>query len=218
MSNEQSVKLYLDAFWISPYSFSAFVALTEKRVAFDVIELALQKAEHRQEKLASTLLTGRIPAIAHGAFTLSESSAIVEYLDETFPAPTHQALLPSGREDRARARMLMAWVRSDLMPIREERATSTMFYERAKAPLSDAAAEAADRLLRVADTLIPDGSSYLFADAWTIADADLAFMLQRLIMSGHRTSAKIGNFVERQWARPSVRAFADHKRPPFERY
>ena len=35
----------------------------------------------------------------------------------------------------------MAWVRSDLMPIREERSTTTMFYERATKPLSPAAQE-----------------------------------------------------------------------------
>ena len=43
-----------------------------------------------------------------------------------FPAPTHPPLLPALPQPRARARQLLAWIRSDLMPIREERATHTM--------------------------------------------------------------------------------------------
>ena len=45
---------------------------------------------------------GNLPAIRHGDFTLSDSEAIAEYLEEAFPAP---ALLPKGLEARAQARM-----------------------------------------------------------------------------------------------------------------
>ena len=38
-------------------------------------------------------------------------------------------MLPAAPRDRARARQIMAWIRSDLMPIREERATHTFFYK-----------------------------------------------------------------------------------------
>jgi glutathione S-transferase len=213
-----TLQLFLDAYWISPYSFSAFVALKEKGVPFEAVEIALQKGEQRLDKHAGTLITGKIPALRDGAFALVESSAIVEYLEERFAPPQHTRLLPTKLEDRARARMTLAWVRSDMLPIREERPTTTMFYEKAREPLSDKAAAAANTLLRLADTLIPDGSSYLFGDQWSIADADLAFMLQRLLLNGHEASAKIGDFVERQWARPSVREFVDKQRPPYTGY
>jgi len=211
------MKLFVDAFWISPYSFSAYVALREKNLPFEAVELMLPKADHKAERWRGTLLTEKIPALDDGGFTLAESSAIVEYLEDAYPPPKHARLLPADPKARARARMIMAFVRSDMMPIREERATHTMFYERAKKPLSDAAADAAARLLRFADSLIPDGSPYLFGE-WSIAEADLAFMLQRLVMNGHRTSAKIGNFVEVQWARKSVKEFADKVRPPYVAY
>lgn len=211
------MKLFVDAFWISPYSFSAYVALKEKNLPFEAVELMLPKAEHRSDRLRGTLLTEKIPAIEDAGFTLSESSAIVEYLEDRYAPPKYARLLPADPQARARARMVMAFVRSDMLPIREERSTHTMFYERAKMPLSDAAAAAATRLLRFADSLIPDGSSYLFGE-WSIADADLAFMLQRLVMNGHRTSAKIGNFVEVQWARQSVKEFTDKVRPEYVAY
>ena len=81
---------------------------------------------------ADRSLTARVPMLRHGDFYLSESSAIVEYLEDAFPGTPR--LLPADVRQRARARQLMAWVRSDLMPIREERSTHTLFYEPAKSP------------------------------------------------------------------------------------
>lgn len=42
----------------------------------------------------------------------------------------------------------MAWLRSDLMPLREERSTLTMLYEehRAKTPLSEKGEQAAQKV------------------------------------------------------------------------
>ncbi len=206
------MQLYLDHDWISPYSFAAFVALTEKAVPFTLMPLFLAKGEHQRPAYAKSSLTGKIPCLVDGDFWLPESAAIVEYLEEKFPAPAHNRLLPVRLADRARARMIMAWVRSDLMPLREERPTTTMFYQKADKPLSKSGEEAAAKLLAVAGELIPNGKTQLF-DTWSSADADLAFMLQRLVMNGHKVDSKIGNFVEAQWSRPSVRAFASKKRP-----
>jgi glutathione S-transferase len=70
----------------------------------------------------------------HDGFGLAESSAMVEYLDEVFPSPP---VLPPSAKERARCRQIMSWLRSDeTAPIREERATSTMFFERHRATRS----------------------------------------------------------------------------------
>ena len=153
----------------------------------------------------------------HGTFQLSESSAIVEYLEETFPPPAYVSLLPSGRQERARARQIMAWIRSDLMPIREERATNTIFYEPSRVPLSVAGNAAAEKLIAAASAFIPDGRTSLF-DTFSVADADLAMMLQRLIANGETVPAKVRAFAAAQWQRPSVRAFVDRPRPPYVPY
>jgi glutathione S-transferase len=211
------MRLYVDGFWISPYAFSAFVALTEKGAPFETTEVALEKGEQRQGTFPVQSFTGRIPCLVDGTFWLAESSAIAEYLEDKFPAPKHPALLPPSLTDRARARMVMAFVRSDLGALREERPTTTMFYEPAKQPLSPAGQAAADKLIRFTEALLPAGRNSLFG-AWTIADADLAFMLQRLMMNGHKVPSRIGAFVEEQWARPSVRIFADRQRAPYKPY
>ncbi|HXX29648.1 MAG TPA: glutathione transferase [Myxococcaceae bacterium] len=213
----EELALTVDVHWTSPYAFSAFVALREKGLPFDVEPVALQRKEHHRPDYLATSLTGRVPRLRHRDFWLSESSAIDEYLEDAFPPPRHPRLFPADIRERARARQLMAWVRSDLMPIREERPTYNLFYERTSKPLSARAEGVAARLLAVADALLAPGRTTLFA-AWCIADTDFALMLQRLLVNGHPAPAKIQAFVDAQWARPSVRAWLDQKRPTYEPY
>ena len=171
--------------------------------------------QHHQADYQRRSLTGRIPMLEHGDFTLSESSAIVEYLDDAFPGTTRA--LPTSVRERARARQIMAWVRSDLMPIREERSTSTLFYDQPVKPLSPAAQEHTDRLLRVANALISPERATLFAQ-WCIADADFALMLYRLVKHGHPVDAKVKRYVEANWQRPALRQWLDRKRKEFVPY
>src|SRR5262249_29366539 len=146
-----------------------------------------------------------------------ESNVIDEYLEEAFPPPEYPALFPPDLQARSRARQILAWVRSDLLPIREERATRSMFYERANAPLSQKAKEAVEQLLRAASALLPGGRMQLF-ETWSIADADLAFMLMRLVLNGDSVPGPVRAFAEAQWARPSVRKFVERQRPPYVPY
>jgi len=213
---DQPLTLSVDSFWISPYAFSCYVALKEKGLPFQVREVSLPDKEHHRPEYQKQSMTGRIPMLQHGDFTLSESSAIVEYLDDAFPGTARA--LPASARDRARARQIMAWVRSDLMPIREERSTTTMFYERATKPLSPAAQDAARRLMAFSQAAVPEGRSSLFGVAWTAADTDLAFMLQRLNLSGFELPPVARRFVEAQWQRPSVQEWVNHKRLPYRPY
>lgn len=211
--------LSVDAFWISPYSFSAFIALREKKLEFEAREIPLHQHGNDEPAYRRRSVTGLIPMLSHGDFHLAESGAIVNYLEERFPEAPR--LLPAGIEARARARMVLDWIRSsrDLLALIEERSTATMFYEKARAPLSPAARESADKLLEVADFLIPEeAGSSLFEGAWSIADADLAFALHRLLISGDAVPAKLRRFAEAQWQRASVREFVAHARPAFVAY
>jgi glutathione S-transferase len=215
MAND-SLRLWVDSFWISPYAFSCFVTLKEKKLPFEVRTASLPDKEHLKAEYQRRSLTGRVPMLEHADFSLSESSAIVEYLDDAFPGTPHA--LPATARDRARARQIMAWVRSDLMPIREERPTTTMFYERATKPLSPAAEEAAKRLVAFAEAVVPEGRTTLFGAGWSAADTDLAFMLQRLNMNGYELPARLRKFAEAQWQLPSVQEWAKRERPPYRPY
>ncbi|MGZ3429778.1 MAG: glutathione transferase [Polyangia bacterium] len=212
-----ALTLYIDSFSISPYAFSVYVALEEKGVPYTWKTVSLpDKAHHRPEYLGPSM-TGRVPAIDHDGFWLAESAAIIDYLEDAFPPPKYKRALPEDPKERARARMVMHWIRSDLMPIREERPTHTMFYERADKPLSPEGQAAAKRLIETASRLIPDGATMMFG-AWCQADSDLAFMLQRLLINGHDLPQKLRKFVDAQWARPSVQKWVAHDRPPYVAY
>ncbi|HEY2744965.1 MAG TPA: glutathione transferase [Polyangia bacterium] len=212
-----ALTLYIDHFSISPYAFSAYVALEEKGVPYELALVSLADKAHQRADYLGPSMTGRVPAIDHDGFWLAESGAIVDYLDDAFVAPKFKRALPEDIKDRARARMVLDWIRSDLMPIREERATHTMFFARADKPLSPAGEAAVKRLYDTASRLLPDGASSLFG-AWCQADSDLAFMLHRLILNGHELPPKLRKFAETQWSRPSVQKWISRKRPPYVPY
>jgi len=199
-----SVTLYVDKPWISPYAFTAFVALEEKGVAFDVKTVSLAEQEHLRGDYAALSLTARIPALVHDGFGLAESSAITEYIDEVFPGPR---LFPEDARERARARQMMSWLRSDLPALREERPTSTMFFEKARHPLSARAAASAQKLVQVAQALLGEGERASIGSTWSIADADLAFALHRLILNDDQVPSRVQRYAKAQWARPSIMKF-----------
>jgi len=205
--------LYAESMWISPYVYSSYVALREKGVAFDVREVALIDGEHRLADYHSPSVTGRVPSLDHEGFRIAESSAIAEYLEEVLPAPASPRLFPEGIRDRARARQIMAWLRSDLVALRDERSTITMFYRFRLQPLAGQALRDAERLVRVAEPLVPASGGPIFG-AWSLVDAELAFMLHRLLLNGDPVPDRVAQYARGQWARPSVREFVEHSRTP----
>jgi glutathione S-transferase len=204
-----SLKLYVDARYTSPYAMSAFVALTEKKLSFDVITVDLNKAEQYKADFPHISLTSRVPVLEHDGFYLSESSAIDEYIDETFPG---LKLYPTSTKEKAKARQVQAWLRSDLMPIRVERSTEVIFYKPVTTPLTESAQQAAKKLFFIADELLQDGNQNLFGE-WCIADTDLALMLNRLVLNGDPVPEKLAAYAKYQWQRPSVQEWVKKSRP-----
>src|SRR5262249_55331104 len=147
-------------------------------LAFDVAEQDLRQKATRTPEYAARSLTAKVPMLEHDGFALAESLAIVEYLEDAFPQPR---VLPADARERARARQVLSFLRTDLFKLREERSTYTMFYQRATQSLSPEAQAAADQLFAVAERVL-DGKSTI-GSHWSIADADLAFMLGRLVFN-----------------------------------
>lgn len=203
------LKLYVGADFVSAFAMSAFVALKEKQLSFDLVTLDLKARENYQASYRDVSLTCKIPTLVHEGFALSESSAIAEYLEEVTPG--HNKLFPLDIRQRARARQLQAWLRSDLLVIRKERPADLIYFGKKDNPLSDEALAAVGRLFFVADRLLEEGADHLFGD-WSIADTDLAIMLNRLLANGDQVPARLAAYVRRQWDRDSVRAWMDMAR------
>ena len=215
-----SFVLFGNANWTSPYVLSCFVTLRTKQLPFEVKSISLHDGAQHEPGFARQSLTSRVPVLIGDDVVLSESSAIVEFLEEAYPAPAHASVLPADLRDRARARQVMAWVRSDLVALREERSTEYVFYAHADLDplpaLSPAGIKAVKKLVAIAEQLVPSDSTSLFG-AWSIADTELAMMLQRLVKTGLELAPRIRAYADAQWERAAVKEFCAHVRPPFRR-
>jgi len=204
---QPEIVLYGNTPVTSPYVLSVFVALEEKRLPYRLELLDLERGDQHRPEFISHSITNRVPTLliedAAGEVWLSESAAILEYLDERFPPPAHFALYPRGLAERARARMVQGLVRSDFLPIRQERSTETIFYGHPIQPLSEQAEAARLRLVRIAAALVPEGERYI-TNEFGIADVDLATMLQRLIHNGDPLPAHLADYANGIWQRPSI--------------
>lgn len=200
--------LYVDSKFTSPYAMSVFVALHEKNLSFEMVQVDLAEGVARKDDFKKCSLTNRVPTFIHNGFALSESSAITEYLEETYPEIN---LYPKDIKDRARARQVQAWIRSDLMPIRNERSTNVIFFGPSTVPLSNEAKMASEKLINIAEQLIPEGEKNLFGE-WCLADTDLALMLNRLVKNGDPVPQRLIDYVNHQWNRSTVQMWVNLKR------
>jgi glutathione S-transferase len=208
-----ALTLYSDRFWISPWVFSCYVTIEEKGVPFDLVEVALDKKETQRPDYKRDSITAKVPAIDHDGFWISESAAIVEYLEEAFPSPR---ALPADAKARTRARQLMSFLRTDFFTLRKERSTNFMFYGNPPALTPEGEADMY-RLYDAATAFLAGGATSLFGE-WSVADSELAFYLQRLGMTGHELPAALRPFVAAQWSRPSVQSYVNHARAAYVPY
>ncbi|ADU70048.1 glutathione transferase [Pantoea sp. At-9b] len=201
--NYPNMTLWSDASFFSPYAMSVYVALTEKGIPFTLKRVDLSRNAQWDDEYRALSLTCRVPTLQIDDLILNESSAIAEYLEERFPAPEYERLYPRDREKRAHAREIQAWVRSDFMALRQERPTEVLFAGERFAPLTPAAQQAAEKLISAVQRLLPDGQQNLFGE-WSIADTDLAVMINRLALHGDTLPVKLQHYAEFQWQRASV--------------
>lgn len=90
--------------WLSPFCRKVRITLAEKKLDFDL--KSENPAERRAEFLALNPACDVPVLVEDGGPVISDSAAIVEYLEEIRPdAP----LFPGGPADRAEIRRLVAW-------------------------------------------------------------------------------------------------------------
>ena len=206
---ERSLTLYLDGYFVNQWDATCLVALEEKQLAYSCARALLRDGRDIPAALTGHTNIARVPAFQHGDVWLTESSAIVEYLDECFPERAR--LLPADVYRRAKARQCMAFLRSDLFALRTERSWWMCVYPAGElAPLSRDAERDARELVDLVVALHAAGE----LAEWNIAHADLALTLLRLARTGYALPAPAQQFLDANVMRPSVRAYVEHARPP----
>ena len=93
----------------SPYAWRVQLALEHKAIPYDRKVLSFSAGDTRKPEFVALNPRHRVPTIVHDDFVLYESNAIVEYLDEAFPA-TGAPLFPGDVRTRALVRRLISEV------------------------------------------------------------------------------------------------------------
>lgn len=112
------MKLY--SYWRSSASYRVRIGLNLKGIPYDTVPVNLSTEDGEQHDAAYAALNPQqlVPTLVDGDTVIGQSLAILEYLEERFPAPP---LLPSGPAERARARQVALIIGADLHPLNNQR-------------------------------------------------------------------------------------------------
>jgi len=106
------MKLY--SYFRSSAAYRVRIALHLKGLAFDYAAVHLRKGQQHEDAYRTVNRQELIPALIDGDTVVTQSLAIIEYLDETHPEP---ALLPSTAAGRARVRAIALAICCDIHPL-----------------------------------------------------------------------------------------------------
>ena len=106
------MRLY--TYFRSSAAFRVRIALNLKGLAYEPAFVHLPKGEHRRPEYAAVDPQALLPTLVDGERVLSQSLAIIEYLEETRPEPR---LLPIDAPGRARVRSLSLLVACEIHPL-----------------------------------------------------------------------------------------------------
>ena len=104
----------LHSYFRSSASFRVRIALELKALAYDYVPVHLAKGDHKKEAYTALAADALVPLIEVDDLKLSQSMAIIEYLDEKYPAP---ALLPPDAAGRAKVRALAQSIACEIHPV-----------------------------------------------------------------------------------------------------
>lgn len=113
---------------LSPFCRLVRLVLGEKKIEVDLAE---ERYWENDPDFLRRNPAGKVPVLKIDDLTLSESTAIIEYLEEKYPSP---ALLPVGADERAEVRRLVGWFGDKF----HSEVTSKLLYERVNKKLMGA--------------------------------------------------------------------------------
>lgn len=116
----------LHNYFRSSASFRVRIALELKALRYEYIAVHLARGEHKTDAYAALSADALVPLLEVGGERLSQSMAIIEYLDETHPAP---ALMPADALGRAKVRALAQSIACEIHPVNNLRVLKYLVRE-----------------------------------------------------------------------------------------
>ncbi|MGL4241714.1 MAG: maleylacetoacetate isomerase [Beijerinckiaceae bacterium] len=110
--------MILHGYFRSSAAYRCRIALNLKGLQAETTFIHLRKGEQRSADYMRLNPHGLVPALEAGGHVLTQSLAIIEWLDETWPEPP---LLPGDAFDRAHVRALALAVACDIHPLQNLR-------------------------------------------------------------------------------------------------
>ncbi|WP_431022452.1 maleylacetoacetate isomerase [Erwinia rhapontici] len=111
------MKLY--SFHLSSASIRIRLSLEYKKIDYKLIEVDLSKGAHQTGGYHELNPQKLVPTLVDGDVTLTQSIAIIEYLEEKYP--DRYPLIPESPEDRARVRSICQFIASEMQPLTNAR-------------------------------------------------------------------------------------------------
>ncbi|GGL17430.1 maleylacetoacetate isomerase [Caulobacter rhizosphaerae] len=194
------MQLTLHSAWRSSAAYRVRIGLNLKGLAYDIAPVNLVANQHQAPAFAALNPQRLLPALEVGGRTLTQSLAILEWLDETVPQP---ALLPADPFDRAVVRSMAQIVASDIHPVNNLRILRALTDLGVDEPGREAwiGRWITDGFSALETLVARHGGDYAFGDTPTLADCCLVPQ----VYNAERFRTDLAPF-------PAIRAVAERAR------
>ncbi len=165
--------MILHGYWRSGAAYRVRIALALKGVAYDQVTHDLRTGAQAADAYRAIAPQALVPALDTGDAVLVQSPAILEWIEERYPAPP---LLPVAADDRAVVRAMAALVACDVHPLNNLRVQTAL---RRDLGADDAAVATwiarwiADGFTALETMIARHGRGFAFGDAPGLADCVL---------------------------------------------
>ena len=118
--------LQLFGYWRSSASFRVRLVLQLKGLGYEQHPVNLRQGDQKEKAYRRVNPQGLVPFLIDGDVQLGQSVAIMEYLDETYPA---YPLMPSAPEERTKVRQIVNMIACDTHPLNNLRVLNYLEQE-----------------------------------------------------------------------------------------
>ncbi|KAI9337392.1 glutathione S-transferase [Zopfochytrium polystomum] len=167
-NTDATPSLTLYSYWRSSASWRVRIVLNHKEIPYTVVPVNLLKDEQLSNEYKAKNPNCTIPSLIYNGTILTQSLAIIEFLEETY---TEKSLLPKDPIQRAKVRALVDTIVCDIHPIQNLRVLKMVGDEKK----TEWGRHWIERgFIAVEEMLKESAGTYCFGDTVTLADAALA--------------------------------------------